>query len=95
MINFGLSEKHIKFEKILLMVLTNQLIYLVNKIFQIMCASQKVRTLLISLLKITFEPNELDVIFFELSLMNILMLERLVMRSLRLDFCQMMTDFRP
>ena len=29
-IKFGLSEKHKKFEKIFLMVLTNQLIYLVN-----------------------------------------------------------------
>ena len=51
MLKFGLSEKHTKFEKIFLMVLTNQLIYLVNvkimrKIFQIMCASQKVRTLM-------------------------------------------------
>ena len=30
MLKFGLSEKHTKFEKIFLMVLTNQLIYLVN-----------------------------------------------------------------
>ena len=30
MLKFGLSEKHTKFEKICLMVLTNQLIYLVN-----------------------------------------------------------------
>ena len=30
LIKFGLSEKHTKFEKIFLMVLTNQLIYLVN-----------------------------------------------------------------
>ena len=30
MVKFGLSEKHTKFEKIFLMVLTNQLIYLVN-----------------------------------------------------------------
>ena len=29
-VKFGLSEKHKKFEKIFLMVLTNQLIYLVN-----------------------------------------------------------------
>ena len=29
-INFGLSEKHTKFEKIFLTALTNQLIYLVN-----------------------------------------------------------------
>ena len=29
-LKFGLSEKHTKFEKICLMVLTNQLIYLVN-----------------------------------------------------------------
>ena len=29
-LKFGLSEKHTKFEKIFLMVLTNQLIYLVN-----------------------------------------------------------------
>ena len=29
-IKFGLSEKHTKFEKIFLMVLTNQLIYLEN-----------------------------------------------------------------
>ena len=29
-VKFGLSEKHTKFEKICLMVLTNQLIYLVN-----------------------------------------------------------------
>ena len=48
--NTGLSEKHTKFEKIFLMVLTNQLIYLVNvktrgRFFQTMCASQKVRTL--------------------------------------------------
>ena len=50
-LKFGVSDKHTKFEKIILMVLTNQLIYLVNvktmrKIFfQFMCASQKVRTL--------------------------------------------------
>ena len=47
-IKFGLSEKHTKFEKIFLMVLTNQLISLVKtmrKIFLNMCASQKVRTL--------------------------------------------------
>ena len=30
LVKFGLSEKHTKFEKIFLMVLTNQLIYLVN-----------------------------------------------------------------
>ena len=30
MIKFGLSEKHTKFDNIFLMVLTNQLIYLVN-----------------------------------------------------------------
>ena len=30
LIMFGLSEKHTKFEKIFIMVLTNQLIYLVN-----------------------------------------------------------------
>ena len=30
LLKFGLSEKHTKFEKIFLMVLTNQLIYLVN-----------------------------------------------------------------
>ena len=30
LLKFGLSEKHIKFEKIFLMALTNQLIYLVN-----------------------------------------------------------------
>ena len=29
-VKFGLSEKHTKFEKIFLMVLTNQLIYIVN-----------------------------------------------------------------
>ena len=29
-LKFGLSEKHTKFDKIFLMVLTNQLIYLVN-----------------------------------------------------------------
>ena len=29
-LKFGLSEKHTKFKKIFLMVLTNQLIYLVN-----------------------------------------------------------------
>ena len=29
-VKFGLSEKHTKFEKIFLMVLTNQLIHLVN-----------------------------------------------------------------
>ena len=51
-VKFGLSEKHRKFERIFIMVLTNQPIYLVNvktirKIFfLIMCASQKVRTLL-------------------------------------------------
>ena len=51
-IKFGLSEKPTKFEKIFLIVLTNQLIYLVNiktifkeDFFQIMCASQKVPTL--------------------------------------------------
>ena len=49
LLKFGLSEKHTKFEKIFLMVLTNQLIYLVNvkamrKIFSnYVC--QKVRTL--------------------------------------------------
>ena len=42
-IKFRLSEKHTKFKKIFLVVLTNQLIYLVN--VKIMCASQKVRTL--------------------------------------------------
>ena len=51
-IKFGLSEKHTKFEKVFLMVLTNQLIYLVSvktmrKIFQIMRASQKFRTLFV------------------------------------------------
>ena len=51
MIKVGLSEKRTKFEKIFLMVLTNQLIYLVNvktmeDFFQIMCASQKLRTLI-------------------------------------------------
>ena len=30
LVKFGLSEKHTKFEKIFFMVLTNQLIYLVN-----------------------------------------------------------------
>ena len=50
-LKFRLSEKRIKLEKIFLMILTNQLIYLVNvitmrKIFQIMCASQKVLTLM-------------------------------------------------
>ena len=44
LIKFGLSEKHTKFEKIFLMVLTNQLIYLVRRrwgrFFQIICASQ-------------------------------------------------------
>ena len=30
LVKFGLSEKHTKFEKIFLIVLTNQLIYLVN-----------------------------------------------------------------
>ena len=29
-VKFGLSEKHTKFEKIFLVVLTNQLIYIVN-----------------------------------------------------------------
>ena len=42
LLKFGLSEKHTKFEKIFLMVLTNQLIYLVNvktmrKIFFKLC----------------------------------------------------------
>ena len=46
LVKFGLSEKRTKFEKIFLVVLTNQLIYLVKEdFFQIMCASQKVRTL--------------------------------------------------
>ena len=50
-LKFRLSEKRTKLEKIFLMILTNQLIYLVNvktmrKIFQIMCASQKVLTLM-------------------------------------------------
>ena len=45
-IKFGLSEKHTKFEKIFLMVLTNQLIYLVNvktirKIFFELCVLLK------------------------------------------------------
>ena len=48
-VKFGLSEKHKKFEKTFLVVLTNHLIYLVNVktmieedfFFQIMCASQK------------------------------------------------------
>ena len=45
-IKFGLSEKHTKFEKIFLMVLTNQLIYLVNvkimrKIFFKLCVLLK------------------------------------------------------
>ena len=51
-VKFGLSEKRTKFEKIFLMVLTNQLIYLVKvkpweRFFQIIRASQKVRTLTI------------------------------------------------
>ena len=50
-LKLGLSEKHTKFEKIFFMVLTSQLIYLVNlkttrKIFPFMCSSHKVRTLL-------------------------------------------------
>ena len=45
-VKFGLSEKHTKFEKIFLMVLTNQLIYLVNvktmrKIFFKLCVLLK------------------------------------------------------
>ena len=45
-IKFGLSEKHTKFEKIFLMVLTNQLVYLVNvktmrKIFFKLCVLLK------------------------------------------------------
>ena len=46
-VKFEISEKHTKFEKIFLMVLTNQLIYLSNVktirkfFFQIMCVSQK------------------------------------------------------
>ena len=50
LVKLGLSEKRTKSEKIFLVVLTNQLIYLVNvktirQIFQIMCAFQKVRIL--------------------------------------------------
>ena len=41
-IKFGLSEKHTKFEKIFLMVLTNQLIYLVKTMRKIFL---KIRTL--------------------------------------------------
>ena len=51
-VKFELSEKKTKFEKVFLVVLTNQLIYLLSKrqnheedFFQIMCASQKVQTL--------------------------------------------------
>ena len=45
-LKFGLSEKHTKFEKTFLMVLTNQLIYLVNvktmrKIFWELCVLLK------------------------------------------------------
>ena len=45
-LKFGLSEKHTKFEKIFLMVLTNQVIYLVNvksmrKIFFKLCVLLK------------------------------------------------------
>ena len=45
-LKFGLSEKHTKFEKIFLMVLANQLIYLVNvktmrKIFFKLCVLLK------------------------------------------------------
>ena len=61
LLKFGLSEKYTKFENIFLMVLTNQLIYLVNvknheeDFFQIMCTSQKVRTLwFFHLLKTSF-----------------------------------------
>ena len=41
-VKHGLSEKHTKFEK---MVLTNQLIHLLGRFFQIISASQNVRTL--------------------------------------------------
>ena len=49
-LKFGLSEKHIKFEKIFLVVLTKQLIYLVNvktirKIFSNYVCISKFRTL--------------------------------------------------
>ena len=43
-LKFVLSEKHTKFEKIFLMVLTNQRQNHEEDFFQIMCASQKVRT---------------------------------------------------
>ena len=52
---FGLSEKHTKFEKIFLMVLTNQLIYLVNvktmrKIFSnYVCKKKVVSTVILAI----------------------------------------------
>ena len=53
LVKLRLSEKHTKFGKIFLMVLKNQLIYLVNvktrRFFLIICASQKVRTVHVAL----------------------------------------------
>ena len=67
---FELSEKQTKFEKIFLIVLTNQLIYLLNvktmrKIFfkLCMCASQKVRTLRIVIVKIILVHTVADKCF--------------------------------
>jgi hypothetical protein len=57
LLKFGVSEKHTKLEKIFLMVLTNQLIYLVNvktmrKIFFKLCVILK-KSKLYSLKKFT------------------------------------------
>ena len=61
-IKFGLSEKHTKFEKIFLMVLTNQLIYLVNfktmrKIFFKLCVLLKKSELYF---RMFFHPKNLE-----------------------------------
>ena len=48
-LKFGLSEKHTKFEKIFLMVLTNQLIYLVNV--------KTMRTIFSNIVRFSESPN--------------------------------------
>ena len=61
LVKFGLSEKHTKFEKIFLMLLTNQLIYLVNvktmrKIFSNYVCFSKRPNLLITYCGMTAKP---------------------------------------
>jgi hypothetical protein len=64
-LKFGLSEKHTKFEKLFLMVLKNQLIYLVNvktmrKIFSnYVCFSKSPNFTVLQFVQVFFETDAL------------------------------------